>query len=138
MAKILIIEDDPLMLRLYHKAFTMQGYAVDAAGSGVEGIEKAKGEQPTLILLDIMMPKMDGFEVLSNLKTDPITQKIPVIVLTNLAGQQDAERALALGAVKYIIKSEQDPNSVVKLVKEILEKPPSENPGQTAINSDPK
>ncbi len=117
---LLLIEDDPLMFRMYKKIFELEGYEVELARGGQEGLAKAKSDKPSLILLDIMMPKMDGFEVLANLKKDPETEAIPVVVLTNLAGQEDAEKALSLGAVKYIVKSEQDPKEVTRIVKEVL------------------
>jgi CheY-like chemotaxis protein len=120
MAKILIIEDDPLMSRMYQKIFTFEGYEVMVSMNGEEGIKKASEIIPTLILLDIMMPKMNGLEVLKILKSDEKTKKIPVVVLTNLSGQQDAEKALSLGAVKYMIKSEYEPKQVANMVKEIL------------------
>ena len=120
MAKILIIEDDPLMSRLYQKAFTFEGYQVVAAFDGEEGWEKMKQENPNIILLDIMMPKMNGLEFLQKIKKDPDYKKIPIVCLTNLAGQQDAEKALLLGAVKYIVKSEYEPKQVVNMIKEIL------------------
>lgn len=120
MAKILIIEDDPLVSRLYQKVFTIEGYTVEVANNGEAGFEKAKTEKPTLVLLDIMMPKMNGLQVLEKLEADPSLKKIPVIMLTNLAGDQDAEKALSMGAVKYIIKSEYTPKQVADMVKEIL------------------
>lgn len=120
MAKILIIEDDPLMQRMYQKAFAFDGYEVFVAGDGVEGLEKVRSEKPTLILLDVMMPKMNGLDTLSKIKADPDLKATPVIMLTNLAGSADAEKALSMGAVKYIIKSEQEPKQVVAMVKEIL------------------
>lgn len=120
MAKILIVEDDPLMLRLYQKIFTFEKYEVETASDGEEGLVKAKTATPNLILLDIMMPKMNGLEVLKQLKADDATKQIPVIVLTNLAGQKDAETALAEGAVKYIVKSEHDPKEVANMVNEIV------------------
>jgi len=120
MIKILIVEDDPLMSRMYQKIFKFEGYDVDFATNGEEGFEKVKTVKPTLILLDIMMPKMNGLQVLDKLKMDPELKSIPVIMLTNLAGTQDAESALAKGAVKYIIKSEFEPKQVVNMVKEIL------------------
>lgn len=120
MAKILIIEDDPLMSRLYQKAFTFEGYQVVSAFDGEEGWEKMKQENPNLILLDIMMPKLNGLQFLEKIKKDPDYKKIPVVCLTNLAGQQDAEKALLLGAVKYIVKSEYEPKQVVNMIKEIL------------------
>jgi CheY-like chemotaxis protein len=120
MAKILVVEDDPLMSRMYQKIFTFEGYEVEMAGDGEEGIEKVRSTKPTLVLMDIMMPKMNGLQALEKLKADPETKAIPVIMLTNLAGQQDAETALSKGAIKYIIKSEFEPKQVVNMVKEIL------------------
>lgn len=120
MIKILIVEDDPLMSRMYQKIFKFEGYEIDMAGDGEEGLEKARAIKPTLVLLDVMMPKMNGLEVLDKLKADPETKMIPVVMLTNLAGQQDAETALAKGAIKYIVKSEYEPKQVTDMVKEIL------------------
>jgi CheY-like chemotaxis protein len=120
MTKILIVEDDPLMSRMYQKIFKFEGFEVDFAVNGEEGLEKIRATKPTLVLLDIMMPKMNGLEVLDKIKLDPETKSIPIIMLTNLAGTQDAEAALAKGAVKYIIKSENEPKTVVNMVKEIL------------------
>lgn len=120
MAKILIVEDDPLMLRLYQKAFGFEGFDVFVAANGQEGLEETRNSKPTLILLDIMMPKMNGLEVLEKLKADPETKKIPVVILTNLSGAEDAETALSKGAVKYIVKSEYTPKEVVTMVREVL------------------
>jgi len=120
MTKILIVEDDPLMSRMYQKIFKFEGFDVDFALNGEEGLDKIRTVKPTLVLLDIMMPKMNGLEVLDKVKLDPATKDIPIIMLTNLAGTQDAEAALTKGAVKYIIKSEYEPKQVVNMVKEIL------------------
>ncbi len=120
MAKILIVEDDPLMSRMYQKIFTFEKYEVEMAHDGEEALSKATEANPTLILLDVMMPKMNGLQVLEKLKADARTKAIPVVMLTNLAGQQDAETALSKGAVKYLIKSEHEPKEVTDIVKEIL------------------
>lgn len=120
MSKILIVEDDPLMQRMYQKAFSFDGYEVLVASDGVEGLDKIRSEKPTIVLLDVMMPKMNGMEVLDKVKADPEIKSIPIIMLTNLAGSADAEKALEKGAVKYIIKSEQEPKAVVSIVKEII------------------
>ena len=120
MTKVLIIEDDPLMSRMYQKIFTFEKYEVEMAADGEEGLAKASSTSPTVILCDVMMPKMNGLEVLEKLKANDSTKHIPVVMLTNLAGQQDAETALAKGAVKYIIKSEHDPKEVSDMVKEII------------------
>lgn len=118
--KILIVEDDQLMLRLYSKVFTIEGYTVVTALDGEEGLLQAHTEIPTLILLDVMMPKMNGLQLLEKLKADATTKKIPVIMLTNLTGEVDAETAISKGAVKYIVKSEYEPKQVVNMVKELL------------------
>lgn len=120
MAKILIVEDDPLMSRMYQKIFKFEGYDVVMAGDGEQGLEAAKKEKPTLILLDVMMPKMNGLQLLEKLKLDPDTKSTPVVMLTNLAGEKDAEVALTKGAVKYIVKSEYEPKQITDMVKSIL------------------
>lgn len=120
MAKILIIEDDPLISRMYQKIFSFEGFDVEVASDGQEGLDKVRANLPTVILLDVMMPKMNGLETLEKLKQDPATKAIPVVMLTNLDGEQDAETALLNGAVKYIVKSEYDPKEIVNMVKEII------------------
>lgn len=117
--KILIVEDDPLMCRMYQKTFVLEGYEVDLAVDGEEGVLKAKSK-PHVILMDIMMPKMDGIQALALIKQDPELKNIPVVMLTNLAESSKAEEAIGKGAVKYIIKSEYDPKQVVDLVKQVL------------------
>jgi CheY-like chemotaxis protein len=120
MAKVLIIEDDPLMIRMYKKIFTFDGYTVETAGDGEEGLTKIRSFMPTIVLLDVMMPKLNGLEVLAKIKSDPDLKKIPVVMLTNLAGQQDIDKALEMGAIKYIVKSEYDPKQISDMVKEII------------------
>ncbi|MEI7632301.1 MAG: response regulator [bacterium] len=119
---VLIIEDDQLIQRMYQKMFTFEKFNVETASDGEEGLEKARSmnPKPTIILLDVMMPKMNGMQVLEKLKADPDTKAIPVIMLTNLAGDNDVETALSKGAVKYIIKSEHDPKEVADMVQEII------------------
>src|SRR4030042_5905396 len=120
MAKILIVEDDPLISRLYEKIFSFERYEISLAKDGQEGLDKARLEKPTLILLDIMMPKLNGLQVLERLKADPETKGIPVVMLTNLSGEKDAETALSKGAVKYIVKSEHEPKEVADMDKGLL------------------
>lgn len=119
-AKVLIIEDDQLIQRMYTKIFSFEKYEVVTASDGEEGLEKARTTNPTIILLDVMMPKMNGMEVLEKLKIDPATKTIPVVMFSNLAGDNDVETALAKGAVKYIIKSEHDPKEIADMVDEII------------------
>jgi chemosensory pili system protein ChpA (sensor histidine kinase/response regulator) len=119
-AKILIVEDDTLLSKMYYSIFTSENYQVDTAINGEEGLEKARAGKPALILLDIMMPKLNGMEVLKKLKADPDVKNIPVVVLTNLAGDADIQTALNMGAVRYIIKSEHKPKEVEAIVREVL------------------
>ena len=121
MTTLLIIEDDPLILRMYQQAFTFNDkHEALIADNGVDGLEKAHSEKPDAILLDIMMPTMNGLEVLKKLKADPDTKKIPVIMLTNLGGDKDVQMALKLGAVKYIVKADVTPKQVLDQVEEII------------------
>jgi CheY-like chemotaxis protein len=110
------------MIRMYEKAFKLSGYEIEMAFDGEEAITKlqAMEPKPIIILLDIMMPKLSGFEVLKRLKEDPKTKNIPVITLTNLAGKEDAEKALEMGVVLYLVKSQYDPKQVVAKVQEII------------------
>lgn len=120
MSKILVIEDDSSVSLVYQRAFTLAGYEVTTAFDGEDGFNQSVNANPTIILLDIRLPKMDGLTVLRKLKNDPKTASIPVVMLSNVEGDREVEEAIALGAVKYIIKSELDPSQVVELVKKIL------------------
>jgi len=122
MTKIFLVEDDPLMVRMYEKVFKLLHYEVEMAFDGEEALAKLQtmNPKPNLILLDIMMPKLTGFDVLRSIKQKPELKSIPVIALTNLAGEEEAEKALELGAVLYLVKSQYDPKEIVEKVKEIL------------------
>ena len=122
MTTIFMAEDDPLMSRMYERAFKASGYALEMAPDGEEALLKLEKlpTPPTVMLLDVMMPKKNGFDVLREMKQNEKLKHIPVIMLTNLAGQADAEKALSLGAVLYLVKSQYDPKEVVDKVKEIL------------------
>jgi len=120
MIKVLVVEDDELISRMYQKVFQSEGYEVFVAENGQVGLDLARTKEPTIILLDIMMPKLNGMQMLQQLKADPKIAKIPVVILTNLSGTADAEKALEFGAVKYIIKSEYKPKEVFDIVKKIL------------------
>jgi CheY-like chemotaxis protein len=122
MKKILLIEDDSAMQVLYQHAFFFAGYEIHIANDGIEGLEKVKEIGPDLILLDIMMPKMNGTEVLNALKHDSVTKNIPVLMLTNVASGtlEEAEESVKNGAVNYVIKSDHDPKEIVAMVTTIL------------------
>lgn len=120
MAKILIIEDDELIRRIYQQALNFRGHDVIHAANGEEGLETARAGHPALILLDMMMPKLNGLETLKRLKLMPGLSGTPVIILTNMIGDASAEAALNAGALKYIIKSDYTPKEVVDMVEGVL------------------
>lgn len=117
MSKILIIEDDPYVLRFYTRLFALGNYEVDMAGSGEEGLKKAKESKPDIILLDIMMPEMDGFVVLKELKGDPETKDCEVIMLTNLSDTDSYKKAIELGANGYLVKVNNPPEKLIEEVE---------------------
>lgn len=122
MAKILLIEDDGLMSRMYGRLFTYEGYDIEIAADGEAGFVKAKEFQPDLILLDVMMPRMNGLELIQKLKEDERTRHIMVVLLTNLGIQEKLDEAMRMGAIGCIIKSNHSPEEVVKMVEEFISK----------------
>ena len=117
--KILIIEDDLYTRELYEEVLTEAGFIVDSAANGEEGLVKAQRGGYNLILLDVMMPKIDGLGVLSSLKENPPkVENGPIILLTNLAHDPVITQALKLGAKTYLIKSDLNPDELVKRVRE--------------------
>ncbi len=121
MAKILLVDDDKLMIRMYQGKFEDDGYIVETATNGEMGLARAFEFKPDLILLDIMMPKVNGLEMLKKLKENKEIKKIPVVLLTNVGGsKEDVDQGLSLGAVAYLVKAHYDAKDVVKKVKEVL------------------
>lgn len=123
LAKILVVEDDEFLANIYKTKLGIEGFAVVAAKDGEAGIKAAKKEMPDLMLLDILMPKMDGFEVLKALKADSKLKRIKVIMLTNLGQKEDVDRGLELGADDYLIKAHFLPSETVAKIKKILNLP---------------
>jgi len=121
-SKILIVEDDQFLVKIYQTKLESEGFDIELALDGEEGIEKAKEFMPELILLDLILPKMNGFEVLKKLKTDEKTKNIPVIVLSNLGQESDVKQGMELGAVNYLIKSDHSINEIIDKIKKELEK----------------
>ncbi len=120
MARILLIEDDPLMYELYERVLSHAGYAVAVANDGIDGLKLTKSLSPDLILLDIIMPKVDGIQVLEQLKGDDSTKNIPVVMLTNVSSPEQRQRAMDKGASRYVIKSDYDPYKLMAVIKEVL------------------
>ncbi len=103
-ATILVVDDDPVIQKLLSVNFEMEGYRVVCASDGLEGLQRAVSEHPDLILLDVMMPRMDGIAVVRELKSDPATAIIPVILLSAKAQATDVSGGLDAGADEYITK----------------------------------
>ena len=120
MKKILIIEDDPFLSEMYAAKFIENNFETEVASDGKLGLVKIEEFRPDLVLLDIVLPKMDGFEVLKKIKEKEELREIPIVLLTNLGQKNEVEKGLALGAQEYIIKAHFTPTAVVAKVKEIL------------------
>ncbi|PIS42380.1 MAG: response regulator [Candidatus Kerfeldbacteria bacterium CG08_land_8_20_14_0_20_40_16] len=105
MPKILLIEDDKDQILMYQTKFELSGYDFIAAEDGPKGLELAEKENPDMILIDLLMDKMGGIEVLEHLKENPKTKNIPAVIVTNLDKHELAEKAMALGALDFIVKS---------------------------------
>lgn len=120
MKKVLIIEDEAPYRKIYTRKFEIAGYEVQTAENGREGLEKMRSFQPHLVFTDLMMPQMDGFQVLDAAKADDSLKDIPVVVLTNLSTSEDAQKVTEKGAVDIMVKSDTEPNVVVDKAKQIL------------------
>ncbi len=118
--KILLVEDDPFLLNMYATKFEENNFKVIIANDGEEALNLIKADYPDIILLDILLPRMNGFEVLKRIKTEKTTSLIPVILLTNLSQKNEVEQGLALGANDYLIKARNTPTEVVEKIKKLL------------------
>lgn len=118
--KLLIVEDDMFSQKFYSTKLTESGYEVVIASDGLEAMQTIAKIMPDVILLDLIMPKMDGFEVLKQLSLDPALKKIPVIVFSSLEQEQDVEKARALGAVEIVNKSFLDFGSLLTKISSVI------------------
>lgn len=118
--KILIVEDEEVLLEVLKKKLENEGYDVLIAKDGEEGLKKFREEGPDLVLLDIIMPRMGGFEVMREIVKDPDLAKIPIIIISNSGQPIEIEEATKLGAVDYLIKAEFSPEDVVKKIRQNL------------------
>ncbi len=121
MAKtILIIEDDKFLRELMSKKLSREGYKVLEAVDGEAGLQKAKEEKPDLILLDLILPGINGFEVLVKMKSEKSLSEIPVIILSNLGQTEDVEKGTRLGATDYLVKAHFTPSEIAEKVRSAL------------------
>ena len=118
--RILIIEDESALQDALGETFSAKGYEVERAMDGDAGVSMAKVKIPDVVILDLILPKKSGFEVLEELKKDSSTKNIPILVLTNLEGSADVERALTGGATTYLVKTNYSLNEIVNKTESLL------------------
>ena len=118
--KVLVVEDDKFLGDLLAKHFTQEGFHFDLAVDGEAAMKKAQENKPDLVLLDLFLPGIDGYEVLKRLKADSTLAPMPVIILSNLGQKDEIDKAMALGAVDFLVKAKFDLFDIVSKVKNIL------------------
>lgn len=124
MTKILLVEDDEALREIYSARFTAENFQIITAGDGETALSRAVSEKPDLIILDIMMPKISGFDVLDILRATPETKETKIIIMSALSQQSDVEKGKTLGADAYLVKSQSTLTDVVEKVKEVLSRAP--------------
>jgi DNA-binding response OmpR family regulator len=117
---ILLVEDDPVLSRMYKEKFKNDGFSVIIAADGETGLKKALEEKVNLILLDIMLPRMSGTDLLAKLRSSAQGKNMPVVILTNLAEEAEKQKVISLGVKEYLVKAMQTPEKVVEIVKKHL------------------
>ncbi|MDH4230410.1 MAG: response regulator [Nitrospirota bacterium] len=132
--KILLVEDSKAVQQMYRNKLTLEQFQVLTADNGMEAIKLLSGEKPDIVLLDLMMPVMDGFKVLQVIKTDSRLSGVPVLVFSAKGQPEEVEKALNLGAAGYIVKSTTKPNEVVEKIRTVLsQRPPEQSFAQYTI-----
>lgn len=117
---ILIVEDDPVLLKMYSEKFTFEGFSVLNARDGEEALKVATESKQDIILLDIMLPKMSGTDFLEKYRATASGKDVPVLALTNLAEEEEKQKAMSLGVKEYLVKAMQTPEQVVEKIKKYL------------------
>src|SRR3989344_267327 len=120
--KILIVEDEEILLTALSEELKQEGFEVVGAKDGVEGVAKTVSEKPDLVLLDLVMPRLDGIEALKQMKDNPEIKEIPVVILTNLSDYDKVSDALSLGAMDYLVKANYRLEELVSKIKTVLER----------------
>lgn len=122
MAKILIVEDDRLLSDAYRLILKKHGHDVVVAFNGKEGLEKAESHKPAIILLDLLMPEMDGIEFLENYRPKTKHPGVAVVILSNLGDEKKVEKAMEFGAYKYIVKAHAKPDELSMIVNHLVDR----------------
>lgn len=129
MANVLLVEDDPLLLDIYTTKFKQAGFDIEVVESGDKAVESIQKTHPDVVLLDIVLPHTDGWDILQQMQQQQTMKGIPIIILSNLGQKEEIEKGLGLGAAKYLIKAHYTPSEVVKEVQHVLQEhdKPKEN-----------
>ena len=117
--KVVLVEDDKFLQKILMTKFIKEGFDVRAASDAEEGLQLILTDQPNIVLLDLILPKMSGFDLLTELKANSKTKNVPVVILSNLGQEEDIQRAKGLGAIDFLVKADISINEVVQKVKEI-------------------
>jgi len=118
--KVLVVEDDRFLRELITQKLTREGYDVSEAVDGEDGVKKAEEKKPDIILMDLILPGIDGFEAITRIKENPEFESTPIIILSNLGQRDDVERGLKLGAVDFLIKAHFTPGEIIEKIQKVL------------------
>lgn len=122
MKTILLVEDDPFLIDIYKNKLKEVGFEIETVEDGEKVLDKMKEKKPDLMLLDIVLPNVDGWEILKKIRTDTNLKDLKVIILSNLGQKDEVEKGIELGATKYLIKAHFTPSEVVEEIKKLLKK----------------
>lgn len=120
MKTILLIEDDPFLIDIYSTKLKESGFSVEVAKDGEIALKKLEEKKPDLVVLDIVLPEIDGWEILRRIKSTPALKNLKVVILSNLGQKEEVKKGIDLGSIKYLIKAHYTPSEVVKEIKEIM------------------
>ena len=121
--KVLLIEDDKFLRTVLERKLLSEGFEVISATNGEEALEKIISDKPDIILLDIILPKKNGFMILENIKKDPELRRIPVLIMSNLGQEEDIKKGISLGANEYFVKAKVSLDDIIKKIKEFVFSP---------------
>jgi len=120
MKNILLVEDDPFLIDIYTTKLKESGFSVEAASNGETVFQKIKEKKPDLVILDIVLPQVDGWEILRRIKAEPESKDLKIIILSNLGQKEEVEKGIKLGATKYLVKAHYTPTQVIKEIEKIM------------------
>lgn len=120
MKQILLVEDDPFLIDIYSQKLAKAGFNIEVAKNGESALQSLRKRKPQLLILDIVLPGIEGWEILRKIKKDPRLASLKIVVLSNLGQKEEVEKGLRLGAIKYLIKAHYTPSEVIKEIKKVI------------------